>query len=154
MTSCVFASLSIVFITLYVKGHGESLSAQWAVQRGQLQETPHGSPQTSRPRRPDHRGLDEEVAGGHEEVGQKLSSPLLGVQKPWHRIQGKRYQEGLLLDPPAAAAVAWHVGVVQVPCRSRHASNAGQPGGGGDTGWRLDQVKVERRVPPLWEVKE
>ena len=27
-------------------------------------------------------------------------------------------------------------------------------GGGGDTGWRLDQVKVERRVPPLWEVKE
>ena len=50
--------------------------------QGQQQETPHGSPQTSRPRKPGHRGLDEEEAGGHGDIGRMMWSPLLGVQKP------------------------------------------------------------------------
>ena len=64
---------------------------------GQQRETPHGSPQTSRPWRPYHRGLDEREASGHEEVGRTMLSPLLGVQKPWWLVQGKWFQEGLLL---------------------------------------------------------
>ena len=70
-------------------------------------------------------------------------SPLLGVQKPWWLVQGKRFQEGMLLWSPAAAAQ--HAVVVQVPCRSGRASGAGQPVVGGGGGWR--------GVPPPWEVK-
>ena len=71
-------------------------------------------------------------------------SPLLGVQKPWWLVQGKRFQEEVLLWPPPVAVQ--HVGAVWVPCRSEHASGAGQPAEGGSEGWK--------GVPPLWEVKE
>ena len=111
------------------RGDGDSPSAEWWHQ-GKQQETPPGSPQTSRPRRPGRRGLDEEEAGGHVGVGRMLWSPLLGVQKPCQPDQGKRYQEELKLDSPAVAAVAaQHVGASQVWSRSGHASFAGQPVG-------------------------
>ena len=70
-------------------------------------------------------------------------SPLLGVQKPWWLVQGKRFQEEVLLWSPAAAAQ--HAVVVLVPCRSGRASVAGQLAVDGGEGWR--------GVPPLWEVK-
>ena len=70
-------------------------------------------------------------------------SPLLGVQKPWWLVQGKRFQEEVLLWSPAAAAQ--HAVVVRVLCRSGRASGASQPAVGGGKGWR--------GVPPLWEVK-
>ena len=69
-------------------------------------------------------------------------SPLLGVQKPWWMVQGKRFQEVLLWLPVAAEQ---HAVVVRVPCRSGRASGAGQLAMGGVEGWR--------GVPPLWEVK-
>ena len=68
-------------------------------------------------------------------------SPLLGMQKPWWLVQGKQFQEEVLLLSPAAAQ---HAVADWVPCRSEHASGAGQPAVGGG-GWR--------GVPPLWEVK-
>ena len=61
-------------------------------------------------------------------------SPLLGVQKPWQLVQGKLFQEGLLLGPLVGAVAAQHDGVALVLCRSVHASCASQRGGGG--GWR------------------
>ena len=70
-------------------------------------------------------------------------SPLLGVQKPWWLVQGKRFQEEVLLWSPVAAGQ--HAVAVRVPCRSECASGAGQPAVGGSGGWRA--------VPPLWEVK-
>ena len=123
----------------------EAPSAEWWRQ-GQQQETPHGSPQTTRPRRPGRRGLDEEEAGGNEEVSRMLWSPLLGVQKPCQHDQGKRYQEGPVLDPPAAAAAAEHVGASQVCSRSRRASLAGQPVGERTAGWSWDQDQDQDQV--------
>ena len=70
-------------------------------------------------------------------------SPLLGVQKPWWMVQGKRFQEEVLLWSLAAAAQ--HAVVVRVSCRNGHASGAGQLAVGGGEGWK--------GVPPLWEVK-
>ena len=69
-------------------------------------------------------------------------SPLLVVQKPCQPEQGKRYQEELKLDPPAATAAAEHVEAVQVKRRSGHASWAGQLVGERDAGWNQDQEKV------------
>ena len=59
-----------------------------------------------------------------------MRSPLLGLQKPWQRDQGKRYQKEALLEPPVVAAAAQHVGAAKAPCRSGCAWVAGQPGGG------------------------
>ena len=70
-------------------------------------------------------------------------SPLLGVRKPWWMVQGKRFQEEVLMWSPAVAVQ--HVVVVRVPCRSGRASGAVQSEVGGSKGWR--------GVPPLWEVK-
>ena len=70
-------------------------------------------------------------------------SPLLGMQKPWWLVQGKRFQEEVLLWSPAAAAQ--HAVVVRLSCRNGHASGAGQLAVGGGEEWK--------GVPPLWEVK-
>ena len=70
-------------------------------------------------------------------------SPLLGVQKPWWMVQGKRFQEEVLLWSPVVAAQ--HAVAVRVLGRSERASGAGQPAVGGGRGWR--------GVSPLWEVK-
>ena len=107
---------------------------------------PHGYPQTSRPRKPGRRGLDEEAAGGHEKVGRLLWSPLLVVQKPCQPDQGKRYQEGPVLDPPVAAAAAEHVGASQGCSRSGRASLAGQPVGEMTAGWSSDQDQDQDQV--------
>ena len=87
-------------------------------------------------------------------------SPLLGVQKPCQLEQGKRFQEGPAAEPPAAAVAAQPAGASQVRSRSGHASWAAKPVGEMTAGWRLDRgvpplwdVKVQG-VPPLWEVKE
>ena len=78
------------------------------------------------------------------------------MQKPWWLIQGKRFQEGLLLGLLVAAAVAQHPGVALVLCRSGHASCASRPAEGEGAEWRevppLWEVEVQQ-VPPLWEVK-
>ena len=73
-------------------------------------------------------------------------SPLLGVQKPWQLVQGKLFQEGLLLGPLVGAVAAQHDGVALVLCRSVHASCASQPGGGG--GGREDSQPCDN-APPL-----
>ena len=70
-------------------------------------------------------------------------SPFLGVQKPWWLVQGKRFQEEVLLWSPVVAAQ--QAVAVWVPCRCGRALGAGQPAVGSGGEWR--------GVPPLWEVK-